>query len=617
MNLKIASNLSLPVDTVTQSLAILARKRAGKSYLARGFAERLLAAKQQVVILDPKGDWWGIRSSADGKSPGFPVVVLGGEHGDLPLEKTAAETIARLVVEERVSVLIDLSSLRKKDVAFFLGGDVQGHQDGFLELIYRLKAQEKYRTPLMLIADEADAIAPQKPYPGEERMLGAMNDIVRRGGQRGIGSMLVTQRSAVVNKDVLTQTQVLIAMRTIAPQDMDAMMAWVELHGTAEQIKNLKASLPSLPTGDAWVLSPGWPDDEGIYKRIHGLPITTFDSGATPKAGEKRVPPKTVADVDMDALQRRMVETIERAKASNPKELQRQVAEGKKRIAELERVVLAPSAAKADPDALKKEFDRGALSAKKALAKEIARYQTAYEKLLSRFTVGFNAARERLDSTAADLAGLEKPTIADLESLIADVRAGRVAEPVRQLSVARPAAPQRQTVAQGVAADTNANGSGDSTVGNGGLRKILIALAQRPQGLSTGQIGTRANISSKSGSFDTYLSKGRSQGWLVGSRACLQITDEGIKALGTYSPLPEGPELLRHWVNQLGTGGAARILQALADAYPGSLTAEELGIAANISSASGSFDTYLSKLRTLELITGARKDLRASAELFS
>jgi DNA helicase HerA-like ATPase len=55
--------LSLPLETVTQSLAILARKRAGKSYLARGIAEQLLAADQQVVIIDPKGDWWGIRSS--------------------------------------------------------------------------------------------------------------------------------------------------------------------------------------------------------------------------------------------------------------------------------------------------------------------------------------------------------------------------------------------------------------------------------------------------------------------------------------------------------------------------------------------------------------------------
>jgi DNA helicase HerA-like ATPase len=62
---------------------------------------------------------------------------------------------------------------------------------------------------MMLVIDEADAIAPQKPQKGEERMLGAAEDIVRRGGQRGIGCVLVTQRSAVLNKNVLTQAQIL------------------------------------------------------------------------------------------------------------------------------------------------------------------------------------------------------------------------------------------------------------------------------------------------------------------------------------------------------------------------------------------------------------------------
>ena len=47
-------------------------------------------------------------------------------------------------------------------------------------------------------------------------------DIVRRGGQRGIGCTLVTQRSAVLNKNVLTQAQMLVVLRTIAPQDLAA-----------------------------------------------------------------------------------------------------------------------------------------------------------------------------------------------------------------------------------------------------------------------------------------------------------------------------------------------------------------------------------------------------------
>src|SRR3954466_12902476 len=84
--------------------------------------------------------------------------------------------------------------------------------------------------------------------------------LVRRGRARGIGVTLVTQRAAVLNKDVLTQVEVLIALRTIAPQDREAIDAWVKVHGTPEQRAELLASLPSLPIGTAWFWSPGWLD---------------------------------------------------------------------------------------------------------------------------------------------------------------------------------------------------------------------------------------------------------------------------------------------------------------------------------------------------------------------
>src|SRR3990167_8491762 len=135
-------------------------------------------------------------------------------------------------------------------------------------------------------------------------MLGAAEDIVRRGGQRGIGCVLVTQRSAVLNKNVLTQAQVLVAMRTIAPQDLAAMNAWVDVHGTEEEKRTLMASLPSLPIGDAWVWSPGWPTIDGIFKRVHILPIETFDSGKSPDPGVKPIEPKQIAVVDLEALKK-------------------------------------------------------------------------------------------------------------------------------------------------------------------------------------------------------------------------------------------------------------------------------------------------------------------------
>ncbi len=53
MKLSIANNLTLPLDTVTQTVAILAKRRAGKSYTARRFAEQVYKQNQQVIVIDP------------------------------------------------------------------------------------------------------------------------------------------------------------------------------------------------------------------------------------------------------------------------------------------------------------------------------------------------------------------------------------------------------------------------------------------------------------------------------------------------------------------------------------------------------------------------------------
>ena len=131
----------------------------------------------------------------------------------------------------------------------------------------------------------------------------------------------------MLSTDVLTQDQILIALRVIAPQDLAAIKAWADVHGTIEEQKTLMSSLPSLPVGDAWVWSPGWPTDTGIFQRIHTLPIATFDSGATPKPGQKGNAPKRLADIDLEAVKRQMAETLERAKAEDPKALRARITE--------------------------------------------------------------------------------------------------------------------------------------------------------------------------------------------------------------------------------------------------------------------------------------------------
>ena len=142
---------------------------------------------------------------------------------------------------------------------------------------------------------------------------------------------------------------------------------------------------------------------------------------------------------------------------------------------------------------------------------------------------------------------------------------------------------------------------------------MMIALAQRP-GLNAKQLGLRAGMSSRSGTFGTYLARLRSEGFLAGGRDAMRLTPAGMAHLGAYEPLPTGAGLQQYWLGELG-GGAARMLEALIQAFPDALTKDALGGAAAISPKSGTFGTYLSRLRTLELISGTSA-LRASEELF-
>lgn len=79
-----------------QRLLIVGRSGFGKSNAAKGSgAEPLLAAGGRVGILDPTDSWFGLRTKPDGVTPAYKVVIFGGEHGDLPLDENAGETMGK------------------------------------------------------------------------------------------------------------------------------------------------------------------------------------------------------------------------------------------------------------------------------------------------------------------------------------------------------------------------------------------------------------------------------------------------------------------------------------------------------------------------------------------
>jgi hypothetical protein len=114
------------------------------------------------------------------------------------------------------------------------------------------------------------------------------------------------------------------------------------------------------------------------------------------------------------------------------------------------------------------------------------------------------------------------------------------------------------------------------------------------------QLALLAGYSVGGGGFNNPLGALRSAGYVERGDP-ITITDAGRAALGDFDPLPSGPELLAHWLNQL-PGPAAKILAAIASRWPDGWSKDDLADATGYSPVGGGFNNPLGRLRTLELV---------------
>lgn len=297
----------LPDAALDGDIAVLGRKGGGKTFTSKGIVERLLDLKRRVLILDPLGVWAGLRTSADGERPGYQVAIFGGQHGDEPLEPALAVPLAQVIAGENLPAILDLSELTKTAQGTFLYR--------FLHELRRVN-----RDALTVVLEEADVFAPQNPQGDDSKLLhGEIDWISRRGRFRGFRLISITQRPARLSKDVLTQCATLIAHKLPAPQDRDAVKAWVEGNGDRDLAREVFDTLAGLQVGEAWVWSP----EHDILQRMKFPRIKTLDTSATPKAGESRIEPKTLAEVDMSGIRKALAEAkaakdAEQGKATKP-----------------------------------------------------------------------------------------------------------------------------------------------------------------------------------------------------------------------------------------------------------------------------------------------------------
>lgn len=579
-------SFSLPADYATHRLAMLAKPRVGKSNAAVRVAEEFTAAGIPWVAIDPKGDWWGVRSSADGAGPGLSVPIFGGLHGDVPLEPGAGKVIGELIADKRLSCVLDVSQFRSRQ-------EMWGFLIDLGETLLRRNSEV-----LHIFLDECDEYLPQKHAEGgnQPKALSTWSRVVSKGGQKGIGVTLISQRSAFVNKDVLWLVDAMIAFNTFSPKDRATIAEWLADKGADRQA--FETALRTLPKGTAYVYGPDWLNDDPELVQFQRR--TTFDSGATPEVGKSTITPALVADIDLATLGATIRATVERAKADDPKEL-------RARIAELERGQVATRDEAIAPWAQEAEQLRGQV-------RVLTLRNEALQGLLERVP-------DELDEYAAEIAaGLTVRATA-----IRDELGKWCEEPAIQSVVESERRAPRAQGSSGAAAGLGLPSRSDrarrtDSPADGALtayqRDLLTAIARYPGRPST-KIATIAGKAPKSSTLRNNISSLRTKGYLTGGGAALQITEAGLDALGTLEQLPTGAELVEHWQRELGAESCpAAVLGALYRAYPQALDKTDIEHETGYSASSSTVRNALSTLRTRELIENAGTGFVRCSDIF-
>lgn len=555
----------IPENALEQHTAVIGKTGAGKSYAIRGIVETLLGNNKRVCIVDPKGDWWGLKSSANGKSEGFPVVIFGGEHADIPINSHCGAQVAELIATGNRPCILDFGG--------WMPGERTKFWIDFAAGIFRFN-----NAPLWLVIDECHNFAPQGKVldPDAGKCLHWTNRLGSEGRGRGLRIIMASQRPQKVHKDFLTCAETLIAMRVIHPLDKAPIKDWLDGAGDKEKSSTILSDLPMMVRGEAWAWSP----EIRFFDKITFPKIRTYDSFAAPTL-EGKLTPKGWASVDLDEVKSGLELVIQEAKANDPKEL-------KRRIAELEKELAGKSVPVQKIEPFKDE-DRAAVS---KVASDIERARGEMEHLSGHFQALVDESieiRKRLDSIECSF---NKPKIVN------------VIHSINSESISKSAF---QTL------NRKSENTGGSGLGKC-ERAILTALAQySPRSRTLNQIAILTGYSKNSGSFNNSMSKLRTAGFINRGQD-VQITEDGKRALGSWDPLPTGSELQELWCNRLGKC-EREILKCLLWCYPNCKPVDEIAIDTGYSRSSGSFNNSMSKLRTLELITKG-SPARASEDFF-
>jgi hypothetical protein len=594
--LALSNDLELPFDSVDgtpgaiwQKYAFLGRTGSGKTYAAKKLAELMLEAGAQIIVIDTVGVWPFLRL---GPKP-FSLPVLGGLYGDVPLEPTGGAVVADFVVDTGSSAVLDTSQMIDAEQVRFA--------TAFGERFFQRKKSSP--SPVHLFLEECQDIVPQNTEGfagGIQRAVNVFNRIVKVGRNFRIGVSLISQRPQEVNKKALNQTECLFAFQMSGVQERKAIAAWMADKGLDV---DLVAELPKLAVGQAHVWSPQWLN---VSKKIRISKIRSMDASTMPKAKwggwKMKLPP-----VDLPALQSRMAETIERAKAEDPKELRAQIAKLKAELAKKPAATAAPVVVKGI------KLGPFEMVVDRRHVEQVVESSEHFEKGLEEFSKTLEMVRRRANGAAAAGRRARATGPAALSKRLAKAppQPAPVTARVEHEAVKKFLNGKKDSYRPPYGKNPHkTNGASAGSLPKG-ERAIMIAIAQHPNGVTREQLTVLTGY--KRSTRDAYLQRLSTSGHVDASNGMIEATADGRHALGSdYQPLPTGHALLEHWLERLPEG-ERKILEVAAGEFPEAVSRDWIGECTGYKRSTR--DAYLQRLETRKLVKVERDGIRLSEEL--
>jgi uncharacterized protein len=639
------SNLPFPERVLGgQHMVDLGKTGSGKSSAMRVIVEHLLDHNKRVCIIDPKGDWWGLKVAADGKSQStYPVICFGdfkeSRASDVPINESSGRYVAELVATgNRPCVLGFRGWMPAQMLRFWIGTKVKGSPEtpGFAQTIFNQNGGELY-----IVIDEVHNFAPKGKVqdPESARCLHWTNRIMSEGRGLGLIFIIASQRPQKVHNDTLENCETLIAMRVTHPRSREATEEWINAKGDKELGKDVTGSLADLKRGEAWVWSP---ENDFGPKRVQFPMFGTFDSFAPPQV-QKKVNQASWAEVNLDQVREKLASVIAEQKANDPKELKQEVARLKGEISALQRNNGKTQQPAASVRATAVELR--AIEQLRAIVEDIMRFTAkitafGFEQTKINPKQLEQAVQKAVEEVGKQVATASEVRNRDFDALKKEAsallkRMERIVDKTVNISVdviraqppfvlgpgqANPRMPvpaSAQTKIPTVSAAPASNVNGDSEL-SGPERKIMRALGElRSIGKDSpakNTVAAWAGYSPNGGAFTNPLGALRSKGMVdYPSAGMVALTDEG-RAHAGLCEAPTQEELWRR-IDETCSGPEQKILQALINnAGAGELSKQVLAEKSGYSPNGGAFTNPLGALRTKGLLDYPRPGMVKAAE---